>query len=60
MLGRPDDREKATHRLNTWRIGVPTELGKRYLCTVCNSEVIVTKKGTGDLSCCGKAMELKK
>jgi hypothetical protein len=46
----------------TWtgRNGVPTELGKRYLCTVCQSEVIVTKKGTGDLSCCGKLMELKK
>ncbi|MCS6802661.1 MAG: hypothetical protein NZ773_12075 [Dehalococcoidia bacterium] len=39
---------------------VPTELGKRYICTVCNTEVIVTRKGTGDLTCCGKPMELKR
>lgn len=39
---------------------MPTELGKRYICTVCNSEMIVTKKGTGTLSCCEKPMELKK
>ncbi len=39
---------------------MPTELGKRYICTVCNAEMIVTKKGTGTLTCDGKPMELKK
>ncbi|MCL6647127.1 MAG: desulfoferrodoxin [Chloroflexi bacterium] len=37
-----------------------TELGKRYRCPVCQTEVIVTRKGTGDLTCCNTPMELKK
>ena len=27
--------------------------GKRYLCSKCNSEFIVTKGGEGAMSCCG-------
>lgn len=37
-----------------------TQLGKIYICTSCNSQFIVTKGGTGDLTCCGKPMEQKK
>jgi len=36
-----------------------TQLGKRYTCTECNSEVLITKAGEGELECCGKAMELQ-
>ncbi len=36
-----------------------TQLGKRYKCSVCNSEVLITKAGVGDLECCGKPMELQ-
>jgi Desulfoferrodoxin, N-terminal domain len=35
-------------------------VGKRYLCSVCNSEMIVTKGSpNGQLSCCGQPMQLK-
>jgi desulfoferrodoxin-like iron-binding protein len=37
-----------------------TQLGKIYVCSKCGSQFIVTKAGTGDLTCCGQAMELKK
>lgn len=35
-------------------------VGKRYVCTVCSAEFIVTRGGKGELSCCGKKMEIKK
>ncbi|MBI2856741.1 MAG: desulfoferrodoxin [Chloroflexi bacterium] len=38
---------------------MPSETGKSYYCTVCGSEFIVTKGGTGLLSCHGKPMEKK-
>jgi len=34
-------------------------VGKRYRCTVCGSEIIITKAGTGAVVCCGKPMEIK-
>ncbi len=40
--------------------GMANQIGKRYNCTKCNSEFIVTKAGTGEINCCGKPMELKK
>jgi hypothetical protein len=36
------------------------QLGKVYICGKCNSQVIVTKGGTGALKCCGAPMEQKK
>jgi len=36
-----------------------TQLGKRYTCTVCNTEILITKAGEGDPECCGKPMELQ-
>jgi hypothetical protein len=35
------------------------ELGRRYLCEVCGTEVLCTKPGPGGLQCCGKEMGLK-
>lgn len=35
------------------------EIGKRYICTKCGSEVIVTKAGAGVLKCCGQEMVKK-
>jgi desulfoferrodoxin-like iron-binding protein len=35
------------------------QVGKRYMCTKCNSEMIVTKAGDGDLGCCGQPMQQK-
>jgi desulfoferrodoxin-like iron-binding protein len=34
-----------------------TQAGKRYRCTECGGEVIVTKGGAGSLMCCGRPME---
>ena len=36
-----------------------TQVGKRYICTKCGSEFIVTRAGEGELECCGQPMELK-
>ncbi len=35
-------------------------VGKRYFCTRCGSEFIVTKGGAGTLHCCGQPMEIKR
>ncbi len=32
------------------------QIGKRYLCGECGTEVLVTKAGEGQLECCGAAM----
>ena len=36
------------------------ETGKRYVCKKCGCELLVTKGGGGQLTCCGEPMELKK
>jgi desulfoferrodoxin-like iron-binding protein len=36
------------------------QIGKKYVCKKCGSEFIVTKGGSGMLSCCEQPMELKK
>jgi len=35
-------------------------VGKRYICTKCGAEVIITRGGTGTLTCCKQPMEIKK
>jgi hypothetical protein len=50
-------------RLNLFlygEISMANQVGKRYVCRVCGGEVIVTRKGDGELHCCGKKMEIKK
>jgi desulfoferrodoxin len=34
------------------------QMGKRYVCSVCEATVLVTKAGDGELSCHGQAMEI--
>ena len=36
-----------------------SQLGKRFTCPTCETEVLCTKPGTGSLECCGKEMEIK-
>jgi len=36
------------------------QLGKRYICEDCGTEVLCTKAGDGSVTCCGKEMQLKK
>ena len=33
------------------------QVGKRYFCEKCGSEMLVTKAGDGGLSCCGQPMQ---
>ena len=37
-----------------------TAVGKRYLCTTCGFEFIVTRGGGGELRCCGQPVVPKK
>jgi len=45
-------------RWKRWR-NLANQVGKRYQCTVCNTEMIVTKGGDGALACCGQPMQQK-
>jgi desulfoferrodoxin-like iron-binding protein len=38
---------------------VANQMGKRYVCAVCGSELLVTKAGAGTLVCCGQPMKQK-
>ena len=36
------------------------QIGRKYQCTKCGAEFIVTKSGEGTVHCCGQPMEQKK
>jgi DNA-directed RNA polymerase subunit RPC12/RpoP len=36
------------------------QVGKRYICTKCGAEFIITKGGSGTITHCGQPMEQKK
>ena len=35
-------------------------VGKRYQCSKCGAECMVTRGGNGTIVCCGQPMEIKK
>jgi desulfoferrodoxin-like iron-binding protein len=35
------------------------QLGKRFKCEACGTEVLCTKAGDGTVTCCGKEMTLQ-
>ena len=35
------------------------QMGKRFLCEDCETEVLCVKPGAGSVECCGKEMQLK-
>jgi transcription elongation factor Elf1 len=37
---------------------VANQLGKRFQCETCGTEVLCIKAGDGAVECCGKPMEL--
>ncbi len=37
---------------------MPNQLGKRFQCETCGTEVICIKAGEGAVECCGTAMTL--
>ena len=45
-------------RSNNPEVDVANQLGKRFQCEVCNTEVLCIKAGDGAVDCCGKPMEL--
>ena len=36
------------------------ETGKRYICAKCGAEFIMTKGGSGTVTCCSQPMEIKR
>jgi len=38
---------------------VASQLGKRYKCEVCNTEILCIKAGAGQTECCGKPVKLQ-
>ena len=36
-----------------------TQLGKRYRCLKCGTEILCTKAGEGKMTCCGQEMEVQ-
>lgn len=40
-------------------MALANQVGKRYVCSVCGSEFLVTKGGSGTLTCCNQPMNLK-
>ncbi|MFP3976054.1 MAG: desulfoferrodoxin [Chloroflexota bacterium] len=36
---------------------MPSQLGKRYRCEVCGTEVLCTKASEGQFTCCGQPMQ---
>jgi hypothetical protein len=36
-----------------------TQLGKRYLCDSCGTEILCNKAGAGGIECCGQEMKVK-
>jgi hypothetical protein len=37
---------------------MPNQLGKRFQCETCGTEVLCIKPGEGGVECCGAAMKL--
>jgi len=38
---------------------VASQLGKRYRCLKCGTEVLCVKSGQGAITCCGEDMEIQ-
>jgi|WetSurMetagenome_2_1015567.scaffolds.fasta_scaffold32524_4 hypothetical protein len=38
---------------------IMSQLGKRYKCEVCGTEILCTKAGEGKLECCEKEMKVQ-
>jgi hypothetical protein len=38
---------------------MPNEVRKRYVCSACNTEMLVTRGGEGTLTCCEQPMQVR-
>ena len=44
----------------SWEVNhMAVQLGKRYICETCGTEVLCNKPGNGSILCCEKEMGLK-
>jgi desulfoferrodoxin-like iron-binding protein len=50
---------KESHCILKGGADMANEMGKRYRCTKCGTELIVTRAGTGKVVCCKQPMEKK-
>jgi len=49
----------ADSRIRKGGADMANEMGKRYRCAKCGTELIVTRAGNGAVACCGQPMEKK-
>jgi hypothetical protein len=42
-----------------YEAAMPTQLGKRYLCDTCGTEILCNKAGGGAITCCDHEMKVK-
>ncbi len=38
---------------------MPNQVGKRYTCEVCGTQILCTKPGTGTFTCCDKPLDVQ-
>ncbi len=55
-----DSKSEGTYNKDGKAVRMANQIGKRYICTKCGSEFVVTRGGEGSLKCCGQPVELKK
>jgi predicted RNA-binding Zn-ribbon protein involved in translation (DUF1610 family) len=56
-LESPDPNDPAKMILE--EVSMANDLGKRYVCPNCGSNVLCTKGGEGEIQCCDTEMELQ-
>ncbi len=52
-----DPKEVGTWKKEGWPVA--NQLGKRFKCSVCETEVLCVKAGDGSAICCDKEMEIQ-
>jgi len=52
-----DPQEVGLQKKEGWLVA--NQLGKRFKCPVCNTEVLCVKAGEGAVVCCDKDMEIQ-
>jgi hypothetical protein len=54
-----DTSSRFKHTAGPMQKATGTQLGKRYFCENCGTEVLCSKAGTGTRECCGQPMKIK-
>jgi len=59
LLRTADEEEGLTPSVIKEESPVANQLGKRFKCSVCETEVLCVKAGDGAVTCCNKEMEIQ-